>query len=70
MKLLNVYYNKDSSRDYPLLEIPNGIKLISVPCYTYTAIQEYTFARPQQAKQWCGDKLTRKDNEIISNLQK
>lgn len=70
MKLLNTYYNKDSIRDYPLLEIPNGIKLFSVHCYAYTVIQEYTFAYPQQARQWCGDKLTRKDNEIISNLQK
>lgn len=70
MKLLNVYYNKDSIRDYPLLEVPNGIKLFSVPCYAYTVIQEYTFAHSHQAKQWCGAKLTRKDNEIISNLQK
>ncbi|AJF40680.1 hypothetical protein AVV30_gp022 [Vibrio phage phi 1] len=69
MKLLNVY--KFMHKENPwILVIPiHRYKLRTLNIIT-KQFDVYTFRKTNSMEYCCGDKLTRKDNEIISNLQK
>lgn len=68
MKLLNTYKNYDEEIHW-LIEIPfKKGKLITLNNLSMQF--EIYYFRTTNIMRWCGDKLTGKDNEIISNLRK